>query len=207
MVHPDNPSLVSVDFLKKLDADPPGTWLAQPKLDGWRRVLVKGPYANGTYPWTAHAKRGSEGAVKPFPPDLAAELERLPVPDGTAFDAEWVGPHVAEHFKSFGFSGPRHSLHIFDCLMWEGKWLRTTPFKHRVGLLRIYGPPERNIFTVQKVPNPGLVDLFQQQLTNPLSEGLVIRRADSGLILSETKCADNPLWFKIRYRNIREVVK
>ena len=35
----DNPTLISLDMLRQLDTDPPGTWLAQSKYDGWRRTM------------------------------------------------------------------------------------------------------------------------------------------------------------------------
>jgi len=55
--------------------------------------------------------------------------------------------------------------------------------------------------------NPGLVEIFQQQMQDPLSEGLVVRRADSGLILDLRAPKENPLWFKLKYRNIREPLR
>lgn len=194
--HPDNPQAVSVDFLKKLDADPPGTWLAQPKLDGWRRVL----HFDGDK-WTAQAKRGSEGAAKELPADVMDDLQALSVPDGTSLDCEWVGPRMVEN------TGGKHSLHVFDVLRFEGTWLRGETFLDRYTRLCciccMTDLAGNHLEQIMAWKNPGLVDLFQQQMQNPLSEGLVVRRADSKLLLNP-KCADNPMWFKVKYRNIKE---
>lgn len=181
--YPDNPVPVSVDFLKKLDADPPGTWLAQPKLDGWRRIIH---FDHGT--WIAQAKRGSEGHLKSMPEIICRELDKIAQEiDGESWDCEWMGNRCKGDVGA-------HTLHPFDVLRHNGEWLRDMPFASRY----------QRASLVQTSPNPGLLDLFQQQMQDPLSEGLVVRRADSKLILNPNKCADNPLWFKVKYRNIKE---
>ena len=208
MIYPDSPMPVSVDFLKRIDADPPGTWLAQPKLDGWRRVLV---YEKGE--WSQFAKHHSEGSDRTLPLALWDALKAWSPRDGTVFDAEWMGMRCKD------VAGQRtHSLHVFDLLRFEGDWLRGTPFWLRYETLGRLLPaveisgrgPEwqqRTIFQVRAYPNPGLVDFFQQQMQDPLSEGLVVRRADSKLILSTRACADNPMVFKCKYRGIKEKVR
>ena len=195
---PDNPKRVSLDFLRTLDADPPGTWLAQPKLDGWRKIADS---TTGT--WHYGAKHTKGDAAKPLPPELRKEFESLPWPKGIVLDCEWVGCRVVEHVKE-------HCLHVFDILMYENDWLGNMGFWERYKLLALtFG---RAIWDsgllahVHLVPcwqNPGLVDKFMEQLQDPLSEGLVVRHKDSGLVGSFSECATNPQWFKIKYREVK----
>ncbi len=183
---PDNPNLIDVDYLRRLDADAPGRWLAQPKLDGWRRWAWLDDAG-----WHWGAKKGLARA--PLPEDLRRKFEALPWPAGIGLDMEWVGPRQA--------GGAHSSLHLFDLWMAGGTWLGKFPFQHRyhclaniVAEIDMKEDSALCIFIVSIRANPGLVALFEAQRANPLSEGLVIRRADSGLVGG----GSNPLWFKIR---------
>ena len=191
--------MVSPDFLKELDRASPGTWIGQPKLDGWRRV------ADNLSGWKFQAKHTKGPASKPLPKDLQEEFESLPWPKGIILDMEWLGPRVVAHVKE-------NSLNIFDCLGWDGEWKGNVPFKVRYSTLEkiAYKPDPCYISSCKHInivpcwSNPGLFDRYLEQMQNPLSEGLVIRRADSGLIGSFNHCANNPLWFKVKYRQIGE---
>ena len=215
MVFPDDPQPISVDFLKKLDAAPPGTYFGQPKKDGWRRLIH---FDAGK--WTAQAKRGSEGSARPLPEELSSYLDGLAQNEclqGVTWDSELMGTRMVEH-------GRAKTLQVFDILRQEGRWLREVSFRARQDRLMLLWdelkwplragvlPEMSQTWTdapVQLVPtfsNPGLVDLFQQQMQDALSEGLVVRRADSTLILDLKKCTINALILKIKYRNIREKV-
>ncbi len=199
--YPDNPKPVSLDFLRKLDADPPGTWIGQPKLDGWRRVAWHGDGG-----WQYISKRESSGNRRPLPLDLQAEFEGLPWPDGLGLDCEWMGPRQVAHIKG-------DSLHVFDLLMGpvtpgstRSDWLGDMPFVDRYILLHSLMESGRQSKQVRLVPawaNPGLVDRFMEQTQDPLSEGLVVRRADSKLIGALHRSAENPHWFKVKYRGIK----
>ena len=192
----DNPRLISVDMLAKLDKDPPGTWCGQKKLDGWRRTITKSAGNPTGTPWSYQAKHTSGLAAKSMPDDLRTTFESLPWPAGV-YDCEWVGPRQA---------GGEHSLWVFDLLHGKGRWLGDTPFFHRYALLKeiMAGVAWKNAGGIYLVPvfsNPGLVDRFMEQTTDDLSEGIVIRRADSGLVGSTTACKDNPLWFKVKFKD------
>ena len=186
MILPNNPTQISLDFLKKLDADKPGTYMAQPKMDGFRRILRltdKG--------YVPEAKKGGTGEMKPFPPELAEAIKLLP--EIGDLDCEWLGTRMVEN-------KPRHELYIFDVLrpnasfLMRWLWLTDTLTGHLPDRIRL----------ASVTYNPGMTDLFQQQLTDPMSEGIVIRRADCALI---QKGGINPLMFKAKYRDIRELVK
>lgn len=191
MRYPDNPTPISSDLLKQFDADPPGTWLAQPKLDGWRRIAVH----DGTQ-WRYHAKpHGAGAAIPAVEADLQDEFEALPWPPGLGLDMEWVGPRHA---------GAAHSLHVFDMFQFGGAPGFEEPFEFRYGALdAIWQTVQSKDARVHLVPvfaNPGLLDRFLEQMQDPRSEGLVLRRADSTLIGKRNACATNPHVFKVKFK-------
>ena len=185
----DVPTLVSLDYLRGIDRDPPGTWLAQKKCDGVRRMAYHTPQG-----WVYIAKNRSDS--KPIQPALKEAFESLPWSVGVGVDMEMTGPRHA---------GGKHQLWIFDILAvpnhGQSMWVGDMPFDARATLLKLnawFDPPLINY--VETVPNPGLVDFYAEQLTDPLSEGLVVRRANSKLIGSTKGCAVNPHWFKVKHR-------
>lgn len=201
--YPDDPRRVSADYLKSLeDTNAPGTFLAQVKSDGWRRLA----YLEGGR-WRFYAKRGDKGeeARRQPPPDLVAELAAFGLPDGIALDMEWMGPRNAAVLKG------RHSFRVFDLQYVAGRWQGLVPFVQRhanletiwqATLAKAKAAPER--ISVVPVVREGLHDFFLRQKEDPLSEGVVVRRASSGLVGGTTAPQDNPSWFKVKYRDIKE---
>jgi hypothetical protein len=194
---PDNPQRISPAMLARLDADPPGTWLAQPKLDGWRCVCWAP--SDGSPTWTYASKYGGGPRAKTPPKALTDAFERFPWPAGVAFDTEWTGPRRA---------GAADRLWLFDVLALGGQWLTGMPFSERWALLEdIWGQMAQQVWpnpclvdAVLTWPNPGLVDRFEEQLQDPLSEGLVLRRHDAKAIGAEAGPAENPLMLKVKLR-------
>lgn len=204
--YPDNPSRVSLAFLKDLDAQAPGTWLAQPKLDGWRKIAD-----NTSGQWVYSAKHDTGPAAKPLPDELRREFEALPWPPNIVLDMEWCGNRCVQHVKE-------HSLHVFDLLSCDLRildllsygddgWLGQVPFEKRysaleyiVQMLPVLGGKPKHVHLIPCRKNPGLVDYFAEQLTNPLSEGLVVRHKDSKLVGSFTKPAVGDRMFKVKHR-------
>ncbi len=60
--------------------------------------------------------------------------------------------------------------------------------------------PRPNIHLLPVVRNPNMVDFFSAQLTNPFSEGLVIRSATQRNLGSYTACADNGFIMKCKMK-------
>jgi hypothetical protein len=202
MRYPDNPQLIDTDFLERLDKDFAGTWFAQPKYNGFRRVA----WLAGDV-WTWQAKHTAGPAAKELPDDLLADWTEFTKPlcgyGPVGIDMEFMGPR--------GQHPP--GLCIFDLLMWGGKWLGGTKFVDRYAALsRVYvdllqtaknGRRDELFSRIELLPcwsNPGLPVRFVEQLTDPRSEGLVIRRHDSGLIGSSSRPTNNPLWFKLKHQ-------
>lgn len=192
---PDNPTPISLDLLRKLDGERPGRWIAQPKMDGWRRCCCW----NGRR-WNITSKRQSAGSTIPLPAEIRSALEALAVLSPLNLDCEWVGKRMVEHVE-------RDVLWIFDLLH-----QRMTAEDRLFYLDEQIAPllSEGGTGPIRVVPhwsNPGLVQRFEEQLLDPLSEGLVIRRADSLPLLNPRQCATHPLCFKVKYRNIKELVE
>ena len=187
--HVDNPTPVSVDFLRKIDVSAPGMFLGSPKLDGYRRIAIK----NGNL-WTITGKKGGTGELVDMPKTLQADLVYMPWPENIGLDCEWVGRRMVESVE-------HDILYVFDVL-------DERPAKERLEWLADFFKQHGETKYVRSVPfwyNPGLFDRFQEQMTNPLSEGLVVRRSDSRHLMGRNGCLTHPAIFKIKYRNIREI--
>lgn len=199
---PDDPNRISLDYLKQLeDETPQGELIGQIKSDGWRRPGYK---INGV--WKFFAKRGTgEEAAKTPPADLVHELASMAWPDNVALDMEWMGPRCKDHLKG------QHHFRIFDLLYVGGVWQGKIQFKERYAKLQAMveearrkgrGPSDRIVLVETRTSN--LCEWFKEQKDDPLSEGLVVRRAGSGLVGNSRTNSTNPQWFKIKYRDIKE---
>ncbi len=125
---------------------------------------------------------------------MRVEFEELDLPGGMIYDCEYVGTRMVEH-------NPEPRLYVFDWYPLSGP---CPPFIERhtgLGNL-VHG---EHVRFVDCVANPHLLDLFERQLCNPLSEGIVVRRADSRVEGNATRCKDHPHVYKIKYRQIREL--
>ncbi len=207
-LYPDNPTRVSIDFLKRMDDDAPGTWLGSVKHNGYRRFATKAGNQ-----WTWRAKPAGSGELKEMPRALREEFEALPWPDGITLDMEWTGTRmIAEH--------PKHELWVFDVLAGpETEFLHALnsgePFSARTDYLTNlwYDVVEKDkiltghIHFVTHFSNPGLVDLFQRQLCDDASEGIVVRRADSKIIGNAHRCVEHPHVRKILKGHLKELPK
>jgi ATP-dependent DNA ligase len=197
---------VSEDFLRKMqDEKAPGTWIAQPKYDGWRRPAYK---ADGR--WRFHAKRGTgDEAKRTPPPDVAAALDALALPDGTALDAEWMGPR-----DIYGKLAGRNYLVVFDMPYHGGVWQGAVPFAERlasmttlIALARAKAGKAAELVQVAPSADRGWHDYFAQQKQDPLTEGVVLKEACSLLVGDLQKARDNGGWYKVKYRDIHEATK
>jgi hypothetical protein len=194
----DQPQSVSLEFLRRIDNDAPGTWLGQSKLNGFRKIADN---TDGT--WHYGAKHTTGDAAKPLPDALRTEFEALAWQKGIVLDSEWLGCRSVANIT-------RHSLHIFDILTHEGQWLGSMGYERRLELLAAvckqagvsdpdHSEAESDVFLVPTWANPGLIERFIEQMENPLSEGLVVRQRHSGLIGSFTSPATNPQMLKVKF--------
>ena len=198
MRYPDLPQEIDMSYLERMDREPPGTYCAQSKLDGQRFTEE---WKDGE--WTFAAKNNPAK----WPDDLTEEWVEFWRPVTSRFwqlrtDSEWTGPR----------QGKPSIVWLFDLLSYKDKWLGDTPFPDRYSCLaRMYfklmgNKPLGRIRLLPVFTNPGLVDLFHQQLVNPLSEGIVIRRHDSGLVGGLNHPVVNPMWMKAKFETVNRVL-
>jgi ATP-dependent DNA ligase len=188
----DQPTLATLDWLRRADAETPGTWLAQPKLDGHRCQVHLHRVGTGKPPRVF----SKDGTPRLLPPEILAALTALEPQDDVFLDAEHMGPR-----------GGRQRVILFDLLGVAGSYLPGEPFEYRQSLMweLLHNPRPGGLVELSEFwSNPGLVDRFQEQLTVEGSEGLVIRRASSGLRLGWSRPVDNPDWFKVKFRTAKE---
>lgn len=191
MRFPDNPTEVSVDFLARLDRSP-GEYVGSEKLTGRRRIVH---FDDGTY--TVQAKHGHDRVL--LPPVLIGMIEKIRavVGDGLSIDCEWVGN------KSDGaLILPEHGLYGLDVLRYDGKWLDKVPYAERILLQGDIAMP-----WVTRYTSPDLVEAFYAQLTNPISEGLVVRHVTQKNICRDGRCATAPLMFKVKHRVVNRILQ
>lgn len=185
--HGDSPVLISIDLLKTIDAERAGTWLGSAKLDGRRRLA----YFDGR-DWLYRAKNRVDSLD--IPVHLRNALEMIPWKAGTGIDLEWTGLRGA---------GDAGVLYIFDVLYVDGSFCQW-PFVKRVEWLRLWSQYTSLLVQfAQHKENPGLFSLFQEQLCNPLSEGIVAVRADSTLIGNRERSVESPHCFKVKFTRMR----
>ncbi len=185
---PDSPKTISLSRLEELDAAEPGTYYASAKLDGRRRVA----YFDGTT-WTYRAK--NRGDAQPIAEEARKEFESLPWPAGIGLDVEITGLRAV---------GDADYIYIFDLLYFQGEWTQMS-FEQRRVMLAIWGLVHRQRVRYAKyVANPGMMDLFKEQIADPLSEGIVIRRADQVNIGHHEKSQENPFLWKCKYARLTE---
>ncbi len=187
--HPDNPVTISLDRLKSLDAEKPDSYIASPKLDGWRHVAMNTPDG-----WRHYSKHGKPSAIDP---ELRAEFEALPWPAGIGLDAELLGPR---------HKGTTQTLFVFDVLFANGEWVEE-PYRARLDWLNhIFtcfirkGLCKGRVAVNLTIDNPNMVEFFSAQLTSPFSEGLVIRSATQRNMGSYAACADNNFIMKVKFK-------
>jgi len=209
---PNNPVRVTVDLLKRLsDTEPAGKRMAEDKHDGWRRRAYK---IKGT--WTLQAKsNGGDEAKMPLPPYLMKSLADLFLDlDDIAIDMEWVGPRNKDALREVYGPGPDgleyHGLRMFDILYVNGQYVGGLPERQRYDTLntlfelcRAKRPESAKYIEMVRCWDHDWYAMFEESKRNPTLEGIVLKMADGKLVNK----ADNPFWFKIKYRDIHEPTK
>jgi ATP-dependent DNA ligase len=206
---PDKPHEVGPEWLDELRPD---EWLSQVKWDGWRclsyidapgevRMLSSG---GRDFAETQNMERQRIIA------DMKRAIVALGLPSGTVLDSELAGPRGHHPW----------SLQVFDCLAWDGDWLRSTPYWDRWGLCRAAGermPAGGYLHLCETVvgqanrPN-AFLEHFQALKQDWIAtgsgmhyaEGIVMKRLSGTLYLNPRSCVESPHLFKIKYRDIRD---
>jgi len=209
--YPDDPVRLPPSSQLFLNADKDGGWLAQPKLNGWRRAAYK---ENGNWSFVAKRDNGLE-ARKPLPPDLLEKFSKLPIPDGTALDMEWMG------MRDAAFTGGKHWLAAFDIFYWNYEWMGGVPQEERLKSLsdlmamcqaadfaKIATGDSYAPFVMVPTWTTGVCNHFfrlqreyeEGQGEGTLCEGLVMKRRNGKLKGDFSHCVENTAWVKVKYR-------
>lgn len=211
--YPDDPVYVSPHVLFELEQKEPGRYICQPKYDGWRKPMYK---IDGAWQFRSKYDKGAQAAAIP-PADLVMELNKLNLPDGTAFDAEWMGTHRQIPAKALNAMVARgemvspHFLSLYDLLYFNGQWQGDIPYEQRYANLKTLialhkqkagvGPHIRDSrIEVCPIVEVNWLNYFESQKVNPLTEGIVAKARDSKLKGGFDKPTDNPKWLKVKYR-------
>lgn len=196
--YPDDPVRISAEYLKKLSTTyAPGRWLAQWKYDGWRCPIYKDA---GEFKFYAKRSTTSE-RDKPPPQHLIDALHAHNIPDGCAFDAEWMGPRDIK-----GILNGKHYFVLFDMVYHEGDLLNDVRFDERLKLLKQTVTPSE-LVQICETRASEWDKMFEESKQDWLTEGIVLREADSGLIAHPNASHDNPCWYKCKWRDIHEATK
>jgi ATP-dependent DNA ligase len=204
---PNNPVRVTVDLLKRLsDTEPVGKRLAEDKWDGWRRRAYK---IKGVWTLQAKANGGDEAKVD-LPDYLMKDLAELFIDlDDIAIDMEWVGPRNKDALRE-AYGAGYNGLRLFDLLYINGQYIGGTPERQRYDslktiyeLCRAKRPHAAKYIEMVRCWDHDWYAMFEENRRNPLLEGIVLKMADGKLVNK----ADNPFWFKIKYRDIHEPTK
>lgn len=193
--YPDDPRRISADYLKKLEEkSKPGELIAQFKWDDWRLVGTKEAGA-----WRFFAKRGSKEDRSKQPPSFLKEaLDAIGLPDGTTLDMGWVGPR-----DPFKVLKGRHFFVVWDIMHWQGEWQGDIPYHQR--LLKLMGVvPSSELIQVVESRELDIAKMFEESKAHPEYEGIVVKRASSKLVGGWNHAEDNPGWWKVKYRDIKE---
>jgi ATP-dependent DNA ligase len=186
---PDDPIQIPPHALYQLLKEEPGTRVAQFKWDGWRK-----PAYFEKDVWTLHSKRNEQ--KQPPPAELMAQFRTWKVPEGTALDMEWMGPRAVAELAG------RHWFKVFDITWLKDEWLGKVGFVRRHKMLQElfqHTPPPACVeFT--DICGTRLMDLFEQSKTLWMTEGIVVKHKDSGLVGDLFRPTDNPLWNKVKWR-------
>ncbi len=185
---PPNPVNVSLDVLAQLDASTSGTFLAQKKLDGRRRIVTRN--MDGSYTWLSKSRSAEDS--KPVPAGLAYTFEAMDWPTGITLDVEYV--HLRQQNGT-------PELYVFDVLALHGEWL-SMPFEMRYRILNAFGilNDTPNVHRVPVMANPHMTALYEALQPDPLCEGIVIRAANQVNVGTRDKCCDGAGIMKVKFR-------
>jgi hypothetical protein len=182
--------------------------LSQHKYDGWRLQVYKSAGAI-LLPEGEHAPAGITllsrvgryiSAKAKIPETIIRQLQRLPIPDETVVDAEFVGPRGSHEPRVF----------IFDCLAWDGLWLANEPFVQRWKRCQpLANGHEVHLAETRETDFEGHFNELKQHwiaggMGMHLCEGIVLKRKQGKLELDLNSSKKSRFMFKLKYRDIRD---
>jgi len=195
--YPDSPILTGPAELMRIEREEPGKHVAQFKWDGWRRPIY---IDDGGGKINLYSKHDFHAKIVP-PIHLTQELKTLGFPDGTAFDAEWMGQRATRLLNG------RHYFILFDLLYYNGQWQGEIPYEQRYANLKTIfelhkakAKVETPNIELEPICEIGFLEMFERSKSMPLTEGIVIKRRSSKLKGKFISAAENAGWLKCKWR-------
>ena len=187
-IEPNKPIRTNEGFLDEID----DSYVADVKLDGWRTEISK---FNNELHYLSRVNK---------PLDVPTELRNYfqkNLPEGMIIDAEWINKSRLKAINTHHGS----SLPILDCMVifdikWmDGKYIagktlserRDISFYKNLPVIDLDNIKDNTVYQTISVTGDNSKKLYDIQKTQPLSEGIVLKRK-SGKLDSN--------WYKIRYR-------
>lgn len=166
------------------------TYAVDTKYDGWRLLITKE---------SKQVKCVSRKNVRMDIPDFLHEKLKMSMPDDCTIDCEWINKsRIKSINQEFNLNiKPFDAISVFDIIMIDGKSTKKMTLKERrsldfyAGLQCCYEPQEGDIFKIPSVSGKSAIEFYEKQKTNPLSEGVVIKKL-TGTIGSN--------WYKVKFR-------
>ncbi len=193
---PDKPIETDPTFIKTIKES---EWLAQAKYEGWRMLaFIDGPHQVRCL---SRVGKPLEDITPKFDPRIYDYFTALGVPNGTVFDAEFLGPR--------GDIEP--SVRIFDCLAEDGTWLTNMGFANRwakcvrLQALITHSP----LLKLAETRDSDFLELFERLKAGWYdigctmqyeTEGMILKRKEGGLTLDIRASKKSNHMFKIKFR-------
>lgn len=188
-IEPNKPIRANEDFLVEVDH----RYTVDAKLDGWRTEIVK---KDGKLSFLSRSNR-----VHDIPDKLIRQFHDLP--EGMALDAEWINHTRIKAINS------EHNVRlpmvnivvVFDVRWFQHRYMASMPLSERREIIFYKNLPkiainellehDNAVFQAISVNGKEVKKFYSKQKETIISEGIVIKRSDSGL--------SSP-WYKVKYR-------
>lgn len=190
MIFPDKPGItlppMGLNAVK-------GDWLAQPKPDGWRCVVIVG--GDEVVYMSRHNK------PLPVSDELRARWDKYlcaAFPVDTWIDGEWMERRPAAR---------EERLWLFDLISVGGYTAVQFPASERYAMLaRTLGPDHELLLPCKLTTSQADREAFWRAVApggprhQPGWEGIVLKDPESRYIGNSRKCAQNMRWIKVKWR-------
>jgi ATP-dependent DNA ligase len=180
-LYPCKPNRLAPDaaYFGALDNDP--HWIAEIKKNGWRCLAYR--EASGLVLYTRH----NTLITDPLP-DLRNFLT-LVLPPGTIIDGELVNNRT---------KGTKGLYYVFDILQAQGVMLVDDCLSARRAILEKLLPPCPGTVELAQQYVTGKKRLYEASIEGEVNEGIVLKKASSKYLASETRCLQHPHWLKVK---------
>jgi ATP-dependent DNA ligase len=179
--YPCKPNRLAPDsaYFATLDNDP--RWIAEVKKNGWRCLAYR--EASGLVLYTRH----NTLITDPLP-DLRNFLT-LTLPPGTIIDGELVNNRTKD---------TKGLYYVFDVIQAGGVLLVNNSLTSRRAVLEKLLPPFPGGVELAEQTIIGKKRLYQVSIEGEVNEGIVLKKASSKYLISETRCLQHPHWLKVK---------